>query len=172
MSQTTETPVSPDLDAMWRQWRDVTVENMAWLTGQAASGEAFIQYSKAMNDAFLATFQRLRELSGEMMDSMELPKRSDLARLSAQVLSVENRVGNIEDRLDGVQEELGRLARLLEDLKPSLEVVHTLGPRFERVEEKLQKRSEVGGEPADETGGADQAATTKPQIQIQRRKKP
>lgn len=126
MSNPTEQTVSPDLDAMMRQWRDVTVENFAWMTGQAVSSEAFTKSSKAMMDLYLLQAKKLRELTGQSLDAMEIPKRSDLARLSTQVLGVEGRVANLEDQLDRVERHLREMKSMMEALTASVTTLQTL----------------------------------------------
>lgn len=168
MSQPTQNTVSPDLDELWRQWRDMTVENFAWMAGQAASGEAFTNSAKAMNDAYLVYSKKMREMMGQSMDALELPKRSDLARISTQVLTVESRVADLEDRLDGVQAELGRFGRLLEDIKSSLNDLRSLEAGMARIEGALRERSEAGCEPNHETGEPTEVGATNASL---RRKK-
>lgn len=139
MSNPTEQTASPDLDALWRQWRDVSVENFAWMTGQAASGEAFTKSSKAMMDLYLSQAAKARELMGQSLDAMEIPRRSDLARLSTQVLGVEKRVLDVEEHLDRLESRLAKMNALLEGLQPSLKTVGDLDARLDRLEEMLRQ---------------------------------
>lgn len=139
MSNPTEQTASPELDALWRQWRDIGVENFAWMTGQAASGEAFTRSSKATMDLYLSQAAKARELMGQSLDALEIPKRSDLARLSTQVLGVEKRVLDVEDHLDRLESRLSKIHTLLEGMQPSLKTVSDLDARLDRLEEMLRQ---------------------------------
>lgn len=164
MSNPTEQTASPELDALWRQWRDVTVENVAWMTGQAASGEAFTKSTNAMTDVYLTQARKAREMMGQSLDAMEIPKRSDLARLSTQVLGVESRIADVEDHLDRVETQVRKMTGLLEGLVSSLNIVNDLDARLAGIEEALRQLPQ--GAPAAENqdrpdGGATRKNTTR-----------
>lgn len=155
---------APDLNEMWRQWRDLSVENWSWMAGQAASGEAFAQASTATMETMLAGAKRVRETVGQGLDSMEIPRRSDLARLSTQVLTVEARVAEVEDRLDAVHADLRSLRRLMEDVRTSLDRNTEFEARIAGLEEAL--KSALAATPAAEP---ERATEKKPQSNKRRK---
>lgn len=159
MSNPTEQTATPELDALFRQWRDVTVENLSWMTGQAASSEAFTKSSKTAMDVYLTQAAKAREMMGQSLDAMEIPKRSDLARLSTQVLGVESRIADVEDHLDRVETQVRKMTTLLEGLVSSLNTVKDLDGRLAGLEEALRQLPQAA--PAAETEDRPEGGATK-----------
>lgn len=86
------------------------------MTRATISSEAFSAASNATLDWTLFWQKQWRNQSAQMMDAMEFPKRSDLARLSKQVLAAESRVAACEEQLEEVNEKLDRVLAALKTL--------------------------------------------------------
>lgn len=85
-------------------------------TKQTIQSDSFASASGAMMDWSLATHKMMTELSGQMMESMDIPKRSDLARLSAQVQAVESRLLEREESQDEIRELLLTLMQKIDQM--------------------------------------------------------
>lgn len=89
-------------------------------TKQTVQSDAFTSASGAFMDWSLATHKMMTELSGQVMESMDIPKRSDLARLSAQVQSVETRLLDQEDNSDELKDLLLTLIKKIDEIPASV----------------------------------------------------
>lgn len=85
-------------------------------TKQTIQSDTFASASGAMMDWSLATHKMMTELSGQMMESMDIPKRSDLARLSAQVQAVESRLLEREESQEEIRELLVTLIQKIDNM--------------------------------------------------------
>jgi hypothetical protein len=85
-------------------------------TKQTIQSDAFTSASGAFMDWSLATHKMMGELSGQVMDSMDIPKRSDLARLSAQVQAVESRLMDQDDQQEELRDLLTTLIKKIDDI--------------------------------------------------------
>lgn len=88
------------------QWQKVMIDSWSQWTRQTITSDSFAAASSACMDWSLATQKMLTELSGQMMDSMDVPRRADLARLASQVNSVEQRLLDHEERTDEIRDLL------------------------------------------------------------------
>ena len=68
------------------------------------------------SDWSLATHKMMTEVSGQVMESLDIPKRSDLARISAQVQAVESRLLDQEDSQDEIRDLLMTLINRIEKM--------------------------------------------------------
>ncbi len=106
---------------MMGEWQNLMMENWGAWTKATVNSEAFAHASSAMMDWNLASQNKMRELTGQYLEAVDLPRRSDLARLSEQVLSVEKRLADGEDerdelkeQLDGIESKLSQILNLLQ----------------------------------------------------------
>lgn len=85
-------------------------------TKQTVQSDSFASASGAFMDWSLATHKMMTELSGQVMESLDVPKRSDLARLSAQVQSVETRLLEQEETSEEIRDLLLKLIAKVDDV--------------------------------------------------------
>lgn len=116
MSENGATP-GIDIEAMTRQWQDLMVDSWGKMTKQMVGSDTFAAASSAYLDWALAFQKQMRNNSAQVMDSLEIPKRSDIARISKQIMAVELRIADMEDRLDKVT---GLLAAMSEAMQRML----------------------------------------------------
>lgn len=88
-------------------------------TKQTIQSDSFTTASGALMDWSLATHKMMTELQGQFMESLDIPKRSDLARISAQVQSLEARVLEQDDSQSEIKELLLALSAKLDSLASS-----------------------------------------------------
>lgn len=99
-----------DLEAMTRQWQNLMMDSWGAATKQVVGSDSFAAASSAYMDWALHWQKQMRNNTGQFLDSLEFPKRSDIARLSKQIIAVETRVAEMEDRLDKMVNLLGALS--------------------------------------------------------------
>lgn len=102
---------------MASQYNQMMMDTWSSWTKQTIQSESFSSASGAFMDWSLATHKMMTELSGQVMESLDIPKRSDLARLSAQIQSVETRILEQEDNQDDIKDLLVELTKKLDNLK-------------------------------------------------------
>lgn len=81
------------------QWRQMWMDNWATVTRSTVDSETFKNASSATFNWTLAGQKMMRESLGQTMEAMDLPRRSDLARLSRQIAALESRVLDLQEEL-------------------------------------------------------------------------
>ena len=97
-------------------YNKMVMEGWSSMTKQTIQSDAFASASGAFMDWSLATHKMMTEVSGQVMESLDLPKRSDLARISAQVQAVESRLLDQEDSQDEIRDLLVTLINKIEKM--------------------------------------------------------
>ena len=92
--------MSVDFQEMTNQWQELVMDSWGKMARQTVQSDEFAAASNACLDWTLSWQKEMRNQSGQFMDLLELPKRSDVARLSKQVLAAEERVAECEEKLD------------------------------------------------------------------------
>lgn len=105
-----------DLEAMTRQWQEVMMEGWSKATKQMVGSDGFAAASNAYMDWALSFQKQMRNNTGQFLDSLEFPKRSDVARISKQVAAVELRIAEMEDRLDKMTGLLAAMSGALQKI--------------------------------------------------------
>ena len=115
MSENGATP-GIDLEALTRQWQELMMDGWSKMTKQTVSSDSFAAASSAYMDWALSWQKQMRNNTGQFLDSLEFPKRSDVARISKQVMAVEMRIADMEDRLDKVTGLLGAMSEAMQKM--------------------------------------------------------
>lgn len=106
-------------------YNEMMLDSWSAMTKSTIQSDAFAATAGAYMDWSLASHKMMTDLSGQVMESMDIPKRSDLARISAQVRAVEARLLEHEDQQDDIKELLLTLLQKVEQQKaptaPSVE---------------------------------------------------
>lgn len=79
------------------QWQKMWTDSWSQVTKSTVSSESFTAASGAYMDWMLSTQKMVAETSGQVMETLDIPRRSDLARLAAQIQSVETRLLDQEE---------------------------------------------------------------------------
>lgn len=132
-------------------YNNMMMDSWSSFTKQTIQSDAFTSASGAFMDWSLATHKMMTELSGQVMESMDIPKRSDLARLSAQVQAVESRLLNQEDNQEEIRDLLTTLIKKIDQMpkgapaQPVAEPVKTEPVKAEasKSEEKAMEEAPV-----------------------------
>ena len=97
-------------------YNKMVMEGWSSMTKQTIQSDAFASASGAFMDWSLATHKMMTEVSGQVMESLDIPKRPDLARISAQVQAVESRLLDQEDSQDEIRDLLMTLINKIEKM--------------------------------------------------------
>jgi phage shock protein A len=85
---------------LYKQWYDATSESWAKIVEQAIGTEQFMQAAHRFLESyssFTGTFRRANE---EYFHNLQLPTRSDIARVASLVVEVEDKVDLLQDAFD------------------------------------------------------------------------
>ena len=105
-----------DLEAMTRQWQEIMMDGWSKATKQVVGSDSFAAASSSYMDWALSWQKQMRSNTGQFLDSLEFPKRSDIARISKQVSAVEMRIADLEDRLDKMTGLLGAMSTAMQKM--------------------------------------------------------
>lgn len=97
---------------MQKMWFD----SWGQMVKSTVSSESFAAASGAYMDWTLSTQKMVAEMSGQVMETLDMPRRSDLARLAAQVQSVETRLLDQEEANEDIRSLLVALNNKLDRL--------------------------------------------------------
>lgn len=137
-----------------KQWYDATSETWATVIGDIIGTERFMESASQFMESYTSLYRTFRRANEEFFSNLQLPTRSDIARLAELVIEVEDKVEQIEDAFEDFEEnntkvvpfnQEGRLEeveRKLDALSASLQkltTVDTLEKRLDRLESKLDK---------------------------------
>lgn len=111
-----------EFQKMAGQYNQMMMDSWSNWTKQTIQSESFTTASGAFMDWSLTTHKMMTDLSGQVMESLDIPRRSDLARISAQVQSVETRILEQEDAQEDIRELLVQLSQKLDGLKAAAPV--------------------------------------------------
>ncbi len=98
------------------QWQKMWLDSWGQMTKSTVSSESFAAASGAYMDWTLSTQKMVAEMSGQIMETLDMPRRSDLARLAAQVQSVETRLLDQEESNESIRDLLVALNAKLDRL--------------------------------------------------------
>jgi hypothetical protein len=106
-----QTPASPDLMAQWKQFLDQWTEAWSKVLGQAMGTEAFAQWMGRSLDQWLAAQGPVRKVADQSIDAalqaLNLASRT-------QVAGVARQLGDLEDRIERLEDVITALARRLD----------------------------------------------------------
>lgn len=166
------TPADPF--TFFKQWYDATSETWAKVIGDVIGTDQFMEAASQFLASYTSFYRTLRRSSEEYFHNLQLPTRSDIARVAELVIALEDKVdriddvfsdfeegysrvasseavGNLERRLDQVESRLVPFSTALQQLAG----VESLEKRLDRVESKLDKLLSML-----EKGGAKEAPRT------------
>jgi polyhydroxyalkanoic acid synthase PhaR subunit len=113
------------------QWYNATSEMWSTIAANAIGRDSFIESSSRMMDAYTSFYGTFRKYSEESLHNLQMPTRSDVARVAGLVVALEEKVDRIEDVLDDTDfQEAGPEAN---------QTVEALERRLGLVEGKLDR---------------------------------
>ncbi len=106
---------SPDLMAQWKQFLDQWIAAWSRVLEQAMGTEAFAQALGKQLDGFLNAAGPAKKVADQQVEAglaaAGLPSRSQLTRLAAHLVQVEEKIDGLEDKLDAALRRLDQGGR-------------------------------------------------------------
>ena len=141
----------------FRDWYNATSETWSKLVEQYIGSEQFMETSTPFLESYASFFKTFRRANEEFFQNLQLPTRSDIARIAELVITLEEKVDQLDDSLDnsqsndvareavtGIHGQLHTLENKLNELPATLAqhaAVESLNQRLERVEGKIDALS-------------------------------
>jgi len=137
-----------------KQWYDATSETWATVTGDIIGTERFMEFASRFLESYASFYRTFRRANEEFFSNLQLPTRSDIARVAELVIEVEDKVEQVEDAIEdfednytravpgNLDERLVHVEKKLDALSSSLQELTTAGDlekHLDRVEGKLDK---------------------------------
>jgi polyhydroxyalkanoic acid synthase PhaR subunit len=123
----------------FKQWYDATNETWSTLVGNVIGTEKFMEVSSEFLKSYASFYGTLRRASEEYFRNLQIPTRSDIARVAGLVVNLEEKVDRVDSALgdfeDGVGSNLSRFPVVLQ----KLENVEHLELRVESLEQRLNR---------------------------------
>jgi len=110
------------------QYNALVLDTWSSWTKQTIQSESFTAASTAMMDWSLANHKVMAELSGQVMETLDIPKRSDLARISSQVQAVETRLLEQEETQEDIRDLLTSLVQKIDSISSKVEASQAQTP--------------------------------------------
>jgi polyhydroxyalkanoic acid synthase PhaR subunit len=117
--------------AVLRQWYDTSSEKWSKAFGDAIATEQFVEAMSYILESYTSFSSMFRRASEAYFSNLQLPTRSDIARLAGLVVNLEEKVDRIEDSLEHIGHDSAQMIT-----GASLQ---RLEARLEQVESKLEK---------------------------------
>lgn len=93
-----------DPTGMWRQMRDMTLDNWSKMMIQYVNSDAYAKATGAMLDSYLTTSapfrQALESTMTQVLTQFNMPTRTDVINLADRLTNIELRLDDLEARLD------------------------------------------------------------------------
>ena len=130
----------------FKQWYDATNEVWANAIGEVIGTEKFMEGVSRFLESYTSFHRTFRRASEEYFRNLQLPTRSDVARVAELVIALEEKVDRIEDAFEDFEDGYAHLAtsEAVAGLEEQLERVESkavegLAKRLDQVESKLDK---------------------------------
>lgn len=121
----------------FKEWYDATSETWATIVGDVIGTERFMESVKEFLENYTGFAKSLRRFNEEYFRNLQLPTRSDIARVAELVVTVEDKVDAVEDMLEGFEDGYAKLA--------TVEGVEKVAGHLTELEDKLAKLATVEG---------------------------
>jgi polyhydroxyalkanoic acid synthase PhaR subunit len=122
----------------FQKWYEATSETWAKVVDDTLSSEKFIESASPFLEIYSNFVKTLHRANEEYFSNLQLPTRSDLARVAGLVVAVDEKVDKLEDALENLEDEQSREAPLL---KAANKAIGDLEGRLGQVENKLDTLS-------------------------------
>lgn len=140
----------------FRDWYNATNETWSKFIEEYIGSEQFMETSTPFLESYASFFKTFRRANEEFFKNLQLPTRSDIARIAELVIALEEKVDQLDDSLDGLnisqskaatQEAVNSIVGQLHALESKMDLlpatlahagaVESLKQRLEHVEGKI-----------------------------------
>jgi len=103
---TTAVPPTPDPFALWKQIYDANERAWNGALEQAMSTPAYAESQGKVLEALLNAQKIVRDGTRSHLEALNLPTREDIARLGELIVALEEKIDQLDDRLERVESAL------------------------------------------------------------------
>jgi polyhydroxyalkanoic acid synthase PhaR subunit len=137
---------SGDPFAIFKQWYDATSESWSKTIGEAIATEQFAEAINRFLDSYTSFAIMFRRANEQYFSNLQLPTRSDIARVASLIVNLEEKVDRIEDTLMDAKEDSFRPAAdaALSKLEARLNHLESKLERVLAALEKMEAKEQVG----------------------------
>jgi polyhydroxyalkanoic acid synthase PhaR subunit len=138
----------------FRDWYNATNETWSKFIEEYIGSEQFMETSTPFLESYASFFKTFRRANEEFFKNLQLPTRSDIARIAELVIALEEKVDQLDDSLDGLtvsqskaatQEAVTSLAGQLYVLESKMDVLPATLAHAGAVENLNQRLDSVEG---------------------------
>lgn len=136
---------SVDPFTFFKQWYDATSETWSQIVGDVISSERFMEANRKFIETYTSAVRISHSINEEALKNLQIPTRSDIARVAGLVVSLEEKVDTIEDALEDFGSSYAKMTASDEATRDAIE---KLAGRLEQVENKLKALDRLDTLPA------------------------
>jgi polyhydroxyalkanoic acid synthase PhaR subunit len=123
-----------------KQWYDATSETWAKVIGDIIGTDRFMESAKEFTESYTSFYRTFRRANEEFFRNLQLPTRSDIARVAELVIGLEDKVELIQDTLEDFEDNFAKA--ITSDLKEHLDQVEM---KLDALPDILQQFTAVDG---------------------------
>jgi polyhydroxyalkanoic acid synthase PhaR subunit len=123
----------------FQKWYEATSETWAKVVDDMLSSEKFIESASPFIEIYSNFVKTLHRANEEFFSNLQLPTRSDLARVAGLVVAIDEKVDKLEDAFENLEDERSQESPLLRSANEAI------GGRLGKVENKLDTLSTALG---------------------------
>ncbi len=94
----------------FRDWYNATNETWSKFVEEYIGSEQFMESSTPFLESYASFFKTFRRANEEFFKNLQLPTRSDIARVAELVIALEEKVDKLDDSLDGLNDSQSKTA--------------------------------------------------------------
>lgn len=133
--------VTPPVDpfTFFKQWYDATNEAWSTLVGEVIGTEKFMDVSSEFLKTYASFYGTMRRANEEFFRNLQLPTRSDIARVAELVVNLEEKVDQIDSDLEDFEDGAGSGLSQVPDVLEKLATIEQLQQRTGNLEQRLER---------------------------------
>jgi len=112
-----------------KQWYDASSDTWAKIVGDIIGNEKFVENASQFIESYTSYYMATRRANEDYFRNLQLPTRSDLARVAEIIVALEEKVDRLDDALDDIEDGNSQVA--------TKDVITELEGRLSRVEKRL-----------------------------------
>lgn len=105
----------PDPFALWRQTYEMAEQAWTKALEQTTGTDAFAASLGKSLDSYLGFQKLMRENMQVQLETLNLPTRNDIARLGELIVNLENKIDELDDRVERLIDDVAALRRARRD---------------------------------------------------------
>ncbi len=118
--------------SLYKQWYDATSETWAKIVEELIGTDKFMESASQFLDSYTSFASLSRRANEDYFHNLQLPTRSDIARVASLVIALEDKVDGLEDSIEALQDKNSHARSTA-----STTALHGVEHRLHTTEQKL-----------------------------------